>query len=463
MTGRTLTAVALAVLVVSAGCASLPTGGDRAGSGDSDGDQLGRENGYSYDDDVSVTPADGYNESEREAVVARAMARLERIRGLEFNSTVPVSVVTREQYRANRSGGGSGTHEAWNDQVWEGLFIVGESTGTGETFDDTLGASVQGYYSPGREAVVVVSDSPTPSIERGTLVHELVHALQDQHFTLGASADTQDEQLAVDGVVEGEANYLQALYERRCGGEWRCVENPPAESADGSSDGGPDNFNEGLLLTIYQPYATGPSFVDHVRSDRGLLGDLLGESGWDAVDTLYSDFPDSTEQVIHPETYPDEGPVNVTVPDRSSEAWERYSDHDPVADTVGEASVYAMFVSNGVVDPQDRFGYRSEPSAGWGGDSLVPYRNNDTAPGEGAYVWQTTWDTEADARQFHDAYRDLLDRRDANNPRGNVYVVPDASAFGDAFRLTRDGKTVRVVNAPTPDGLDGVHAPPDEG
>jgi hypothetical protein len=443
--GRGLARWLVVILVLLAGCTSaIGTGpGDEP-----DSDRIGWENGYAYDDEVSVTPADGYNESEREAVVARAMARLERIRGLEFNHTVPVEVVSREEYRRNRSGNSSETHVAWNDQVWEGLFAVGESTGTDESFDETLGAAVQGYYAPGREEIVIVSDSPTPTVDRRTLSHELVHALQHQHFGLGPSPDTQDGQLAHDGVIEGEANYLEGMYEQRCDGTWKCIPDPSS-----SGGGGSDDINEGLLLTIYQPYATGPALVDSVR-DQGVLADLLGND-WGAVDRLHDTMPESTEQVIHPETYPDEKPVNVTVPDRSADTWERF-DHDPVADTVGEASIYAMFVSNDVVDPENRYAYRSAPSAGWGGDSLVPYDSNETADNEGAYVWVTAWDSETDAEQFHAAYLDLLDAHDASNPRGNIFVVPDGD-FADAFRVVRNGSRVRIVNAPTVEDLDGVH------
>jgi len=433
----------LAVLVVLAGCSSVPLLGHPDDPG---GDRIGWENGYWYDDPVEVTPEDGYNASEREAVVARTMARVERIRDLEFEETVPVEVVSRDQYLANRSGGGGDSnHEAWNDQIWEGIFIVGESTGTGESFNSTLGASVQGYYSPGEDQIVLVSDSPTPTIDRATLAHELVHALQDQQFGFGPGGDTQDQQLANDGVIEGEANYIEAIYTRRCDGTWNCIPEPQR----GGGGGGGGDINRGLFLTIYQPYATGPTFVDTFR-ERG---------GWDAVDRLHEQFPESTEQVIHPQAYPDEDPVNVTVPDRSNGEWERY-DHDPVADTLGEASIYAMFVSNDVASPDgNRLSYQSRPSTGWGGDSLVPYRSDDAAAGEGAYVWVTTWDTERDAEEFHRAYLDLLESQGASNPRGNVYVVPDSSDFGDAFRVVRSGDRVRIVNAPTADQLDDVHDP----
>ncbi|WP_206425018.1 Hvo_1808 family surface protein [Halosimplex salinum] len=430
--------VALALL---AGCAGLESLGGHP-PGDPAGDRIGWENGYWYDDPVSVTPEDGYNASEREAVVARTMARVERIRDLEFNETVPVDVISREQYLENRTGGGNGsaTYERWNDQVWESLFIVGERSSYSNSSDETLGQSVQGYYSPGKDSIVLVSDSETPTIDRATLAHELVHALQDQHFGFGSDGETQDRQLANRGVTEGDARYVDVLYTNRCGSQWSCIPEPPSDGGGGSGGG---EYNRGLFLTIYTPYAAGSRFVDGVRSD----------GGWDSVDDLYDARPASTEQIIHRNRYPDERPVNVTVADRSNGEWDRF-DHDPVADTVGEASIYAMFVHNDAVDPEDRYSYQSKPSAGWGGDSVVPYTNGET----GAYVWKTVWDSEQDAKQFHEAYLDVLDEHDASNPRENVYVVPDYDDFDDAFRVVRNGDTVRVVNAPTVDDLDDVHS-----
>ena len=436
-----LALVAVAVLALLAGCTALESLGGGHPAGDPDSDRIGWENGYWYDDPLNVTASDGYNATEREVVVARTMARVEAIRDLEFNETVPVDVISRQEYRANRSGGGgSAVHSRWNDQVWESIFIVGERSSYSNSSSETLGQSVQGYYSPGEDAIVLVSDSSTPTIDRTTLAHELVHALQDQHFGFGADGDTQDRQLANRGVTEGDARYVDTIYENRCGDRWACIPKPGRDGGGGGSASG--GYNRGLFLTIYTPYAAGSQFVDQVRA----------QSGWSGVDEIYDARPESTEQLVHPQLYPDEEPVNVTVPDRSSGEWHRF-DVDPVADTVGEASIYAMLVHNGAVDPEYRYGYDSEPSAGWGGDSVVPYTNGTT----GAYVWQTVWDSEADAEQFHAAYLDVLDSHDARNPRGNVYVVPDG-AFEDAFRVVRSGDTVRIVNAPTVDGLDAVHS-----
>ncbi|WP_276273542.1 Hvo_1808 family surface protein [Haloarcula litorea] len=434
----------LASLVVLAGCAVPSFGGSDHPAEPMGEDAIGWENGYWYDDPVNVTTEDGLNESEREAVSARTMARVEHIRDREFTETVPVEVISRAEYR-NRSRGSNGSggppQDPWNDQVWEALLLIGEDAGSSEAISSTLSTSVQGYYSPSRDEIVVVSPTETPLVDRATLAHELVHALQDQQFGLNGSAETQDRQLARDGLIEGEANYVQALYERRCGDQWRCVDRP-----DRSGGGGGTVQYPGLFTVLLQPYATGPAFVDH----------LYESGGWSAVDAAHEQFPDSSEQVIHPDRYPDDDPVNVTVPDRSNGEWERF-DHDPVADTVGEASIFATMYHNDRTDAS-RYSYRSEPSVGWAGDSVVPYRNGSGGYG---YVWVSEWDSGTDAREFASAYRAaLVEEHGASRRAGNVYVVPASSSFEDAFRITRSGTRVRIVNAPTVDQLDGVHAPP---
>jgi hypothetical protein len=426
-------ALLCALVVVMAGCA-VPV----APSGESDPgtDRLGWENGYWYDDPLPVNTTDGLDERERDAVVSRQMARLEHLRGLEFESDVDLRVISRAEYRRNRGGGTDETHSLWNGQVWEGLFLVGEETSVDEAFNSTLGSSVLGYYQAGTDELVIVSDSAEPTIDRGTLVHELVHALQDQQFGLGNAPDTQDRQLARNGVVEGEANLLERRYQQRCETSWDCVETPPRGGGNGGS------VNRGILLIVLAPYTSGPEFVATVER-RG---------GWSAVNDLHRELPVSTAQLVDPGKYPDVTPVEVTVPDRSDTDWSRF-DHDPVADTVGQASIHAMFVENGVrTGSVGRYSYDHPAADGWAGDTLVPYRNGDRY----GYVWETAWETDGEARRFAEAYRELLDARGAET-RDGAAVIPEDSPFGDAFRVTRDGRRVRVVNGPAVESLSAIH------
>jgi hypothetical protein len=402
-------------------------------------DRLGWEAGYWYDDPLSLNRSDGLNASERAAFVARTMARVERIRQLEFERSVPVELRSREAYRNDSA---PIPDSAWNEQVWEALFLVGEDRRVSETFSALYSGSVLGYYSSAEDRIVVVSDSETPSIDRQTLSHELVHALQDQHFGF-PRASTQDGSLAADAVVEGDATYVEQLYAERCAGEWDCVPRP--------DDGGGTSLGDmGVYAVVYHPYSDGAVFV-HALRQRG---------GWAAVNDAYASPPRSTAQVIHPETYPDATATSVTVDDRSNATWDPV-DHRPRADVVGEASLYATMWATGRVDsdhlyspsePYRRLNYTHPLTTGWAGDAVLPYRSDD---GYG-YVFESEWETERDAREFVDAYRSILtDRYDAADRGSNVYVIR-AGPFADAFRVTRDGTTVTVVNAPTVDALDGI-------
>jgi PGF-CTERM protein len=86
---------------------------------------------------------------------------------------------------------------------------------------------------------------------------------------------------------------------------------------------------------------------------------------------------------------------------------------------------------------------------GWAGDELYPYRNGD----RDGYVWATEWQTEADAAAFHDAYvRMLTAHGDRGYEDGTVYAIGDESDFSGAYGVERDGTSVTVTHAPTPEG-----------
>jgi hypothetical protein len=412
-------------------------------------DRLGWEGGYWYDEPLDVNASDGLNESEREVVVARTMARVERVRGLEFEREVPVDVVSRETYLAEENV----TATAWDEQVWEALLLVGEDRSVETVFESFYGASVQGSYVPSEDRIVVVSESadspPRPTVDSRTLAHELVHALQDQHFpsVFDRANLTRDERLARQGLIEGDAGYVEDLYERRCrDGNWSCLERP-------SSDGASLDGDMGVYVATYQPYSDGPAFVHRLRQ-RG---------GWAAVNDAYAAPPTSSAQVIHPERYPDWSPEAVRVPDRSASNWSRF-DRSPPGTTVGEASLFATVWANGGTEtfhlqrpsrPHRAYNYTHRTTAGWVGDRLVPYRNESGATG---YVLRVEWATAGDAAAFAIAYRDLLrTRRGAERREGDVLVVP-AGPYADAFRVERSGTTVTIVNAPTVEALESVHA-----
>ncbi|MFC6737313.1 Hvo_1808 family surface protein, partial [Halolamina salina] len=411
-----------------------------------DGDRLGVENGYAATDELAVDPSDGLNESELDAVVARTMARVEVIRGLEFRETVPVEVISREEYLngSSRDTTVDTAAERAREQRYEAAMLVGEDRTVGGAFAEIYGGSVLGYYSSSSDQIVIVSGNETPTVDRTTLAHELVHALQDQQLSLLGGAAGPDERMAQTGVVEGDASYVEARYEERCGEQWDCIDRPASSSAGGIAD-----RNLGLYLTVYAPYSEGPTFVHHTYR----------AGGWAAVNDLYVRPPRSSEQLIHPPDYPADRPSSVIVPGETTAAFE-----PAIPTTLGEATLFAMLWQQRAIDrgtlsndpgPYSAYNYSHPATAGWGGDTLVPYFGEE---GDG-YVLKTRWESERDARQFARAYRGLLtESLNATAEGEGVYRVSEGS-FADAFRVTREGRTVRIVNAPTFDALDEVHDP----
>ena len=425
---------------------------------DPTGDPIGWEAGYWHNESIDVDQSDGLSDAELDAYVGRAMARVEYLRDREFTDSVDVSVELRSDYR-NRTANAetNETFGEWNNQVWEALLIDGEDSDVQEELKQTSAQSVVGFYSIRDNEIKVITETPErPVIDNTTLVHELVHALQDQYYDMGDErfrGGTQDRDLAVQGVIEGEANYIEARYVDRCGVEWECVQTP----SQPRSGGEPPNF--GILLTVIQPYSDGPVYVAGLKQ----------RNGWAAVDRHFEDLPDSTEQVIH---QTDESPGEIRFEDRSRNGWSTFPNQgENGSDTVGEASIYVMFWVQsrshdaGVIDwrgllrtdsPYDQFDYRSQPSAGWDEDRVFPYRKQTGSGTEFGYVWLTKWDTERDARQFQRAYLTSLRAHGGSQVRGTVYRVADGP-FADAFSVVREGRMVRIVNGPTVSDLADIY------
>ncbi|WP_229122190.1 Hvo_1808 family surface protein [Halapricum desulfuricans] len=436
---------------------------------DPPGDPLGWENGYWYNESIDVTPDDGLNESELDAVVARSMARVESVRGIEFNGTVPVEVISRAAFSDNRSVSDTNTSTAnriHQNVKWEAMFSIGEDENALSSFRSTQTATIGGYYSPGDDRIVIVSENATtPKMDEVTLSQELFHALQDQKLEISFNRSTREGLNAANGIIEGDGNLVDQIYQTNCGDDWNCV----TPSSDDSSGGGDtSDINYGIYLTQYQPYNDGPAFVQQIRS----------EGGWEAVNDVYDNPPTSTEQVIHPEKYPDEGPVNITFTDSSSDEWSVPDLGNGSVDYArfGQAGLSAMFLRPAVASqysdvpvlrPEQIFtdrrtlNYGLDVTNGWGNDRLYPYATNESAEtNETGYVWQIEWDTVDDAGAFADAYVELLEYYGAESVPENesTYRVSDDEPFGDAFYVGHDGQTVTIVNGPTVADLSEIRA-----
>jgi hypothetical protein len=500
---RTTIAIAVVLMLVVAGCSQAPGAGTttdtevdttarpdagtettRSGSDattteqadevvkpdDPKTDVLGWEAGYWYNETIDVNPNDGLNETELNVTVARAMARVEQVRQLEFKERVPVEIKTREEFRGDRGNSSMPADRKLFDNVkYESLFMINESTDSIAVQNQNSGSSIGGFYSPSEKRIVVISEnSSTPKLDEITLSQELFHALQDQHFDLsGYDQSTRELHNAKDGIIEGDGNYVDYLYSEKCKNEW----NGDCLTDTGSSSGG-GLANIGPYLIKFQPYSDGPPFVKAIH-ERG---------GWEAVNEVYENPPASTEQVIHPDKYGEDRPADFSIQDRTSDGWTRLElKNRPSYGSVGEAGMFAMFMypyypSQGetqIVPARDFFNmeqgsselrefdplnYNSSYSTGWDGDKLAVYTNSEAKENETGYVWKSVWDSEQDAAEFVEGYRRLLQYNGAKKVDGhaNTWKIPQDKAFNDAFYVQQKGDTVVIVNAPSVEDLSGV-------
>ncbi|WP_226040331.1 Hvo_1808 family surface protein [Natrinema sp. DC36] len=446
---------AVVVLVVLSGCA-LP---GSPGGFDADR-ELGHVGDYAHDDVFEFDASDGITEAQLEAVKYRSMARIEVVRGLKYDRDVDLEVMSRAEYRSRRASNTENA-SAFSNEVWRGAFLVDGETDVNRAFDDLYGDSIQGYYVNDR-IVIIIDDTDEIRIDRRILVHELTHALQDQRFGIARESETIDGVRAENGLLEGEASVVPDRYDRRCGGEWQCLPavQPPTIGGETLAD---RPFNAGLFLSIYVPYAEGPPFVT----------DLTERGGWDAVDAAHEAPPRSTAQLIHPERYPDTDPVDIAIPDRSSDEWRPITDggdgndSESRTETIGEATLFATLWANGVIErpltegatERSQYNYSHPATAGWAGDSIHVYQRTDE-PGQTGHVWRVAWESRADATEFADAYRQLLANRGAErvDTAGNgIYRISDGEAFEGAYRVSVTGETVEIVGAPTVGDLEAIH------
>jgi hypothetical protein len=231
-----------------------------------------------------------------------------------------------------------------------------------------------------------------------TLIHEMVHALQDQHMNLHALREADrdsDPGGAFMSIVEGDATLAMMGYAAQTGGI-ALEELTRSPGTMRSLLAQTPAFGRGelgqapaiLQYTLVSPYLDGVIFA----------AALHGRGGWPAIDRTYATLPTTTEQVLHPERYfAGEGADPATIPPLPS--IERAGFRMIEEDTLGELEI-SVYLGQGAPDQIDRVA-----AEGWGGDRLRVYRS-DT---ESAVVWFTSWDDEAQAREAEAAARRVMD------------------------------------------------------
>jgi len=238
------------------------------------------------------------------------------------------------------------------------------------------------YDTETKELVVpVAADGITP-LQSVTIVHELVHALTDQHFDFGDELDRRFDEGNGDGVsaalalIEGDATYQQFLFLESLS---------PDDAADAALeilsidsvvfDAMPQWMQRDLVF----PYEKGLTFIGQTMATAGLKG----------VDDAYKAIPISTEQILDPNKYlRGEQPETLTPLTVDLPGWEMAEEA-----TFGEWGIQLILTD--AVPP----GAATQAAAGWGNDTYRFF----TRGSDSAIVWSYQGETETDAEDLTDA------------------------------------------------------------
>jgi hypothetical protein len=308
-----------------------------------------------------------------------AIAFVEKTRGLKFKTHPTVTVVDDAAF-TKRYLEITERDVAENKQSYDDATAILHSVGllpTAITYAEASAAfgsaGVLGFYDPETNELLVRGGSVTPLV-RTIIVHELTHAVDDQWFELYRPEldDRKDEMgWTFTALAEGDARWVEDAYRKQLSNADRASINRDETAL--SQDVPIQKVGLPFIQLQLLPYGIGEAFVQNIRDNGGQA----------ALDKVFTDLPQSSEQILRPAKY-----RNRDVPTVVAE---------PPADgtkidsgVVGEAIWQLLFNGLGTTSKVDK------ATEGWKGDNSVAW----TVGSKSCLRSDVLFDTSTDADEF---------------------------------------------------------------
>lgn len=265
-----------------------------------------------------------------------------------------------------------------------------------KTMIELLSEQAAAFYDYRKKKLFLI-DSSSDAVQHSALVHELAHALADQHFRLDKYVDRaakeDDSSLARLAVMEGQATWLMSEYLTQRTGQ--SLKDSPLllklmSRATEITSGQYPVFDRAPLYlreTLLFPYAQGLLF-QHAVIEK------MDKAGFAEV---FRHPPVSTQQILHPEKYfAGVKPVRPPLPKiENGRAWGTFTDGD-----LGELD-HAILLKQYAGQKES-----AELSPAWKGGYYRLLENKSDR--RMALVYASEWADEASARKFFELYRKVL-------------------------------------------------------
>ncbi len=344
-------------------------------------------------------------------MAAELMPRLEVLSGLEARAPIRLAWQSRaamqrfverqltEELPAEYLAGASAAYAAFG--------LIPDTLDLRQLLLDLYSEQVVGYYDPPTKTLYLVEGAPAGEI-RTVLAHELVHALQDQHVDLDslvARGRGNDRQTAAQAAFEGHATLVMfaLMIEEQLGRQLTPDQMPPLGKQlepllEAQNSRFPVFRSAPRLIreTLLFPYIGGAAYVQTLW--RTAAGEHDGGDTARFPAPIDSLFPESTEQVLHPERHllaARDLPTEVELA-AGPAAWRVIHEG-----TLGELETAILL--------KEHLGTDAEIAArGWDGDR---YRLLEEPGGRRTLVWYSVWDDAQSADRFAQAYQRILQNR----------------------------------------------------
>jgi len=308
---------------------------------------------------TTAAPDPDIDPAELEALVTEIAAFVEEERGLDFLEDVEYQVVNRTDYETLLGESFDEDLEVLTPYLTQHAAIY-QALGVWLPGDDPVARlrelslqSSLGFYDPRDDQLVIAALELTPLLET-VLAHELVHALDDQHFDLDRVDLLElagEQNLAFSALAEGDAGRIEEAYEATLSDDEQADADAERQALVAELE--LDSIPPILLYEQELVYSDGRAFVQA----------LVDDGGNEAVDEAFGDPPTTSEEIQEPETYLSGlPPTRVPVPEPDPDG------ESVIQGTVGQATLDLLASLERPVD---------EPPPEWNGDSFVLWTRDD--------------------------------------------------------------------------------------
>lgn len=326
---------------------------------------------------------------------------LSAITGLKFTRKVPYAVINKEQlrrYLEQRIKDAIKPSELRAEELTlKMLGLVPADFDLRQNTVDLMTEQAAAFYDYNKKKLFILEGTANGAEERVALVHELAHALADQHFHLAKyiheGSRSDDGSTARLAVMEGQASWLMTAYmSKQAGGPAEV----PEQMRDMMSRGiaasaaqypvfskAPAYIRESLVF----PYSSGMLFQDAVYRKLGK----------DSFSEVFRNPPAGTQQILHPERYL----AHVVSKNPSPPAIPQSRSLRILAEgNLGEFDYRVLLTQHAGKDE----GAAAAGHLAGSSYELLEYKRNKSP----VLAFASTWDSEESAQKFFDLYRRVL-------------------------------------------------------